>query len=409
MSKTKEKLRFQNAKRKLSELIPTEWNPRRLTEKQAEDLKKSLEKFDLAEVPVINLDGTIIAGHQRTKILHQLYGDIEIDVRIPSRQMSEAEVKEYNVRSNKNTGEWDFDLLANNFELEDLIDWGFSENELAFLEPEIVEPEGDEDAIPEAPKEPVTVLGDLYEIGPHRLLCGDSTVITDVDKLMGGKKADMVFTDPPYGISIVSGSKIGGDKPFGSKKKRGTDGSSNIVKANNYAPIAGDDSIDIAIEAIQIIHALDPKVQIIWGGNYYANHLPNSSCWLVWDKKNSGNFADCELAWTNQKTAVRLFSHMWNGMIKESEHGQKRVHPTQKPVALAEWVFLEYGKEGDAVIDLFLGSGSTMVAAHKTNRICYGMELSPQYCDVIVKRMHKAYPTLEIKRNGEEIDLSNYE
>ncbi len=127
------KLTFLNDRKHLSELIPAEWNPRQLTEKQKKDLEKSLVKFGLAEVPVINLDGMIIAGHQRTKILFELNGDIEIDVRVPSRLMTDKEVKEYNIRSNKNTGEFDFDALANNFEIDELIDWGFMPADLINL------------------------------------------------------------------------------------------------------------------------------------------------------------------------------------------------------------------------------------------------------------------------------------
>ena len=130
---------------------------------------------------------------------------------------------------------------------------------------------------------------------------------------------------------------------------------------------------------------------IFWGGNHYASSLPSSSCWIVWDKKNAGNdFADAELAWTNQKTAVRIFEHMWNGMLKASERGESRVHPTQKPVALAEWCFEHYGKLGDKVIDLFGGYGSTLIACEKTGRTGYLMEMSPAYCDVIIQRWENA-------------------
>jgi len=286
---------------------------------------------------------------------------------------------------------WDEEALR--VELEDLAgDFcaliGFSEDELAALLAEAAVEEGltDEDEVPEPPAEPVTRLGDVWIMGKHRLMCGDSTSIDAVDALMQGGKADMVFTDPPYGISIVKGSKVGGDKPFGSKDSRGTDGATNVVKANLYAPIAGDDTIDVAIEAIQVIKTLGAKVEIIWGGNYYAQALENSSCWIVWDKENTGNFADAELAWTNQKTAVRIFKHMWDGMVKASEHGQKRVHPTQKPVKLAEWCFEQYGAECETVLDLFSGSGSTLIACETSGKTGYMMELSPHYCDVIVKR-----------------------
>ena len=159
-----------------------------------------------------------------------------------------------------------------------------------------------------------------------------------------------------------------------------------MIQSSNFSPVAGDDSIDVAVEAIHVISTLGAKVEIIWGGNYYASHLANSSCWVVWDKQNSGNFADCELAWTNQTTAVRKFEHMWNGMVKASEHGEKRVHPTQKPVALAEWCIDSYGEQCETVLDLFGGSGFTLIACENKNKTAFIMELSEAYCDVIVTR-----------------------
>jgi DNA modification methylase len=302
--------------------------------------------------------------------------------------LSDAQKKALVIADNKLAlnADWDTQILS--LELSELQDigfdldiLGFDANELnALLEPEEVEGLTDEDAVPEVPEEPKTKLGDIYQLGNHRLMCGDSTSIDAVEKLMDGQKADMVYTDPPYGISIVQGGSIGGSKPFGSV------GGGKLAKVGKYAPIAGDESIDVAVEAIQVIKTLNAKVEIIWGGNYYANNLENSSCWIVWDKENTGNFADAELAWTNQKTAVRIFKHMWNGMLKDSERGQKRVHPTQKPVALAEWCFGQYGNECLTVLDLFGGSGSTLIACETQNKKGYIMELSPNYCDVIVKR-----------------------
>jgi DNA modification methylase len=264
---------------------------------------------------------------------------------------------------------------------------GFSTDEInALLTPTVVEGLTDEDAVPEVPENPVTKLGDVWVLGKHRLMCGDSTSVDAVEKLMDGNKVEMVFTDPPYGISIVSGGgKVGGSGAFGGKKNEKKD-KSNIIESSNFAPVAGDDSIDVAVEAIQVIATLGAKVEIIWGGNYYANSLPNSSCWLVWDKQNTGNFADCELAWTNQTTAVRKFEHMWNGMVKASEHGQKRVHPTQKPVALAAWCIEQYGEDCEVVLDLFGGSGFTLIACEQKKKKGYVMELSASYVDVIVQR-----------------------
>jgi 16S rRNA G966 N2-methylase RsmD len=376
----------------IDKLTPYARNSRTHSDEQISQLAASIKEWGWTTPVLVDEDGSIIAGHGRTLAAQRLKMT-EVPVMV-AKGWSDAKKRAYVIADNKlalNAG-WDNELLALEFsELQgmdfDLDLTGFTADEIAALMPEEIEPgKTDEDAVPEVPEQPVTVLGDVWILGKHRLMCGDSTSIDAVDKLMDGATVDMVYTDPPYGISIVKGSKVGGDKPFGSKDSRGTVGATNIVKANLYAPIAGDDTIDVALEAIQVIKTLSAKVEIIWGGNYYANALENSSCWIVWDKENTGNFADAELAWTNQKTAVRIFKHMWNGMVKASEHGQKRVHPTQKPVKLAEWCIQEYGDKCQNLLDLFCGSGSTLLACETKKKTGYMMELSPHYCDVIVKR-----------------------
>jgi 16S rRNA G966 N2-methylase RsmD len=376
----------------IDKLTPYARNSRTHSDEQISQLAASIKEWGWTTPVLVDEDGSIIAGHGRTLAAQRLKMT-EVPVMV-AKGWSDAKKRAYVIADNKlalNAG-WDNELLALEFsELQgmdfDLDLTGFTADEIAALMPEEIEPgKTDEDAVPEVPEQPVTVLGDVWILGKHRLMCGDSTSIDAVDKLMDGATVDMVYTDPPYGISIVKGSKVCGDKPFGSKDSRGTVGATNIVKANLYAPIAGDDTIDVALEAIQVIKTLSAKVEIIWGGNYYANALENSSCWIVWDKENTGNFADAELAWTNQKTAVRIFKHMWNGMVKASEHGQKRVHPTQKPVKLAEWCIQEYGDKCQNLLDLFCGSGSTLLACETKKKTGYMMELSPHYCDVIVKR-----------------------
>lgn len=376
----------------IEKLVPYAKNSRTHSEEQVAQIAASIREWGFTTAVLVDESGSIIAGHGRVMAARKL-GMASLPVMVAAG-WTDAQKRAYVIADNKlalNAG-WDNELLA--LELGELGDLGFdldlvgfTDEEIAALMPEQIEPgQTDEDATPEVPENPVTVLGDVWVLGKHRLMCGDSTSIDAVDKLMDGQKADMVYTDPPYGISIVKGSKVGGDKPFGSKDNRGTVGATDVVKANLYAPIAGDDTTDVAIEAIQVIKTLSAKVEIIWGGNYYAQALENSSCWIVWDKENTGNFADAELAWTNQKTAVRIFKHMWNGMVKASEHGQKRVHPTQKPVKLAEWCFEQYGAECKTVLDLFCGSGSTLVACESSGKTGCMMELSPHYCDVIIKR-----------------------
>jgi DNA modification methylase len=174
----------------------------------------------------------------------------------------------------------------------------------------------------------------------------------------------MVYTDPPYGVNIVNGQgKIG-------------------LSNNKYEPIIGDDSTQTAIDSYNLCVSLNIPILVFWGGNYYSSALKDSQGWIVWDKDNGKtSFADCELAWTNQNRATRIFKHMWNGNARASEGGQKRVHPTQKPIELALWCFKEYASDSKTVLDLFGGSGST--------RRCFMMELSPNYCDVIIARWEK--------------------
>jgi DNA modification methylase len=252
------------------------------------------------------------------------------------------------------------------------------------LEEEVEKLEANEDDFDATPPEtPITVLGDLYEIGEHRLLCGDSTDSDQVAKLMNGSKADMVFTDPPYGISH-SGKGIKGS-----------------ATENDFGEILNDDDVSIAIDNFNLVSSLFPNATLIyWGANYYPNCFPNGYGWLFWDKDREGNtFSGGEIAFVNKGVRFDVFKHRWHGMIKASEIGEKRVHPTQKPIELVKFCFENYNA-GNLVADFFLGSGSTMVASHQLKRKCYGMELDCRYADVIVKRMVKLDPTLTIKRNG---------
>jgi len=199
-------------------------------------------------------------------------------------------------------------------------------------------------------------------------------------------KAELLLTDPPYGISVVSANKkVGGDKPFGSK---GSNDAHNVIKANEYAEIIGDNTTDAAKENYNIMQEYT-KNQIIFGGNYFTDFLPPSRCWLVWDKENTGNFADAELAWTSFDKGVKLYKFMWNGLVREGSReieGKTRVHPTQKPVGMLSKILDDFTKENDIVVDCFGGSGSTLLACEQLNRQCRMMELDPHYCDVIIKR-----------------------
>tara|TARA_B100001939_G_scaffold345133_1_gene361036 strand:+ start:693 stop:1847 length:1155 start_codon:yes stop_codon:yes gene_type:complete len=355
------------------DLVMAEYNPRQLTKDQYTQLKDSIMRFGLVDPLIVNKNkerkNILVGGHQRLRIAKEMGVEsipcVEVDLTLDQE-------KELNIRLNKNVGEWDFDALANYFDVGELTEWGFSNDDLQFYEDEPKQGLIDDDEIPEV-EEPITQAGDLWILGEHRLLCGDATKKEDVDLLMDGQKADMVFTDPPYGINEK-----------GDRSSRG-----GLAKGNNLKSFI-DDSIMYAVKSYNILNDLDIKIQIWFGANYYCHFLPMTNNWLVWDKrveqKQHDTQSDCELAWVKtNKSSVRIFRHLWKGLMKDSEKTQKRVHPTQKPIALAEWCFQNYGKP-KTVLDVFLGSGSTLIACEKTNRKCYGMEIDPHYCDVIVKR-----------------------
>jgi site-specific DNA-methyltransferase (adenine-specific)/modification methylase len=160
-----------------------------------------------------------------------------------------------------------------------------------------------------------------------------------------------------------------------------------VIAVGKYMPVTNDDTTETAIAAYRLLASLFPSAaQVWWGGNYYANELPPSPCWLVWDKENTGNFADCELAWTNQKTAVRIFRHQWNGMLRDSER-ERRIHPTQKPAALAAWCFDKYTEPAALILDPFCGGGMTVAGAEQSGRRVYAVEMETHYIACVLERM----------------------
>lgn len=179
---------------------------------------------------------------------------------------------------------------------------------------------------------------------------------------MNGEKADMVFTDPPYGMSAVS--------------------KSGVLSKRYKTDIMNDETNEVATKAFLLCQKMFTNAkQVWWGANYYTECLPSAECWIVWDKNNgASDQTDCELAWTNFRSVVRQFT-----LASEK---QNRVHPTQKPVRLIAQIFNKFDKEGNnkTVLDLFGGSGSTLIACEQLNRVCYMAELDPKYCDVIIKR-----------------------
>jgi len=372
----------------VKELKPHPKNRNKHSKEQIERLAKILEYQGWRyPIKVSNQTGFITSGHGRLMAAQKLSLK-EVPV---SYQDYESEEQEYaDVQSDNAIASWaELDLSGINLDLQELgPDFDLDLLGIKDFTLDVSEKgQCDEDEVPEQ-VEPKTKLGDLYRLGNHRLLCGDSTNASMVSTLVGSERIDMVFTDPPYGISVVNGSGISGSKPFGSVgAANGT--CKRIIKAGVYKQIENDDTTETAVDAVNLLLSMKLKVYCFWGANHYASALPDSQKWVVWNKNTTGNFADCELAWTNLEGRVQKFDHTWNGLIKASERQEKRCHPTQKPIALAEWCFKELDPEGKNVIDLFGGSGSTLIASEKTNRKCFMMELDPHYCDVIVARWEK--------------------
>jgi 16S rRNA G966 N2-methylase RsmD len=367
-------------------------NPRIIKDDKFKKLVASIREFPkMLEIRpiVVNDDMIVLGGNMRLKAIKEL-GLTEAPV-IKISDLTDEQQRQFIIKDNAGFGEWDWNMLANEWDTDELEKWGLDLPDFVQTELEAVE---DDFEVNENTETDI-VIGDLFEIGEHRLLCGSSIDSDAVSRLINNNKIDLVFTDPPYGISVVQGSTVGGNKGFGNV------GGGKIVKSKVYSEIIGDDTTDTAREFYSTCISLGMENFIIWGGNYFTDFLTPSMCWIVWDKENTGNFADVELAWTSFNKAAKLYKWQWNGMIRKGDkniEGKTRVHPTQKPVGLFGDIFNDF--EFKICFDGFLGSGSTMVASHQLKRKCYGMELDPKYCQVIIDRMKKLDDSLVIKRNG---------
>jgi DNA modification methylase len=382
---------------KLSAIKPNPDNPRLIKDEKFKKLVQSINDFpkmmELRPI-IIDDDNIILGGNMRYRALQELkMKDIPDEWVKKASDLTDEEKKQFIIKDNVGFGEWNYDQLANEWNAEDLDRWGLDIPSFD-TEPEQIEAVEDDYEIPDTIKTDI-VLGDLFEIGQHRLLCGDSTKIDDVEKLMNGKKADMVFTDPPYGMFLDT------DYSGMSGKDR---------KGKTYDKVIGDNE-DFSPELINTIFAcFDYCDEIfIWGVDYYFNLIPNfkDGSLIVWDKTLGTNGdadynSEFELAWSRTPHKKEVIHFNWFRYFGLSSQDIKtREHPTQKPLQIITDLLDKYCK-GKIVADIYGGSGSTMVACHQTKRICYMQELDPKYCEVILQRMLKLDPTLEIKRNGEK-------
>ena len=380
----------------LNKIIPYIRNPRK-NENAVEKVASSIKEFGFRQPIVVDAENVIIAGHTRFEAAKRLGLDV-VPIHVADG-LTEQQAKAYRIADNRvgQEAEWDYDLLK--LELEELDNpelTGFDEDELNGILAEVGEgmasEEGltDPDEVPEAPEVPFTVSGDLWELGYHRVLCGDATKAEEVERLMDGSKADMVFTDPPYGIAMQRSGRIKGDASMGEAE--------NIIA--------------LAVDNIYITSKTDSAWYIWVGFRAYAfaskcvsKYKKVSNC-IVWKKPSigmghKGYRFQHELCVFSGEVENRSMSDVW-----EFGRDASGIHPTIKPVDLVSYGLSNSTKSEDIVLDPFLGSGSTLIACQKTGRKCYGMEIDPQYCDVIITRWSEFTGKDDLLLNGKPFKWS---
>jgi len=371
-------------------------NPRVIKDDKFDKLVQSIKDFpQMLEIRpiVVNDDMIVLGGNMRLKACKEA-GLKEVPI-IKASDLTEEQQREFIIKDNVGFGEWDWEQLKE-WDGEELEAWGLDVPD--FEADQVLEAE--EDDFNESPPEnPITVLGDLYEIGEHRLLCGDSTDSDQVAKLMNGEKADMVFTDPPYKIETEGGCKgITGE----ALRKQGKD----IEFISDFNPSDFLNTMPLVFENKRMNAYVFCNKDLLPDYLVWARDSGYSFNVLIWKKPNAipigdSHRPDIEYLLLFRKSAI------WNNSLKDVNYSrclefnrESGLHPTMKPIELISNEMKISSNVNSLIVDFFLGSGSTMVASHQLKRKCYGMELDPKYCDVILRRMIKLDPTLTVKRNG---------
>jgi DNA modification methylase len=343
---------------------------------------------------VVNEDMVVLGGNMRLKALKELgYKEVPDEWVKSAKDLTDDEIRRFIIADNVGFGEHDWELLANEWDAAELADWGLDIP--GFEVDEVLEAEEDDYEVPNEIETDI-VLGDLFEIGEHRLLCGDSTDSEQVAKLMNGQKAELVFTDPPYGNG--SSGKYG----------RGQLGVRTILNDDSFKCVNDFFNLRICDAYVFFLQWRTFKDAL--------ETLENNDLQLktiaVWDKKNAGlnGAGGMSEQWEAIIVAGNIkYSRFGGNVFNISREQKKRIdspHPHQKPIELLNDL-LEYFKDYKLLVDPFSGSGSTMVAAHQLKRKCYGMELDPKYCQVIIDRMRKLDPNIVIKRNGQILEKTH--
>lgn len=368
-------------------------NYRKHNKQNLDLIKKSVSEVGLGRSVVIDNENEIVCGNGLVSTLDkntpikviETDGSELVVVKRTDLNTNDEKRKQLAIMDNSTSDSSEFDLesLQTDFDVEQLQDWGLDVEFESLEEQEIIE-----DEVPEE-VETKCKLGDIWQLGNNRLMCGDSTSITDVEKLMDGAKADMVFTDPPYGMGL--------NTDYSSMKSEIFKGG---IGGHKYEEGIVDNFKPEMISTIFIYFNYVKEI-FLWGADYFAELLPdkNDGSWIVWDKRANGNdnigqdlssdkmYGSCfELCWSKNKHKRDIARIKWAGIFGMYGEDKKRFHPTQKPQALVKWFLDRYSKENQSIVDLFGGSGSTLIACEQLDRKCYMMELDPKYCDVILQR-----------------------
>lgn len=397
----------------VNDLIPQKINPRVINSKQLKDLQKSLEKYNLVEIPAIDLDGTILAGHQRIKVLKILgRGEEVIDVRQPNRKLTEEESKEYLIASNALGGDWDFELLKE-FNIDMLTEIGFDPNDLATIWDDVVVPEEDFDEEQELKniKEPRTKLGDVISLGAHRIICGDSTDPIVLAKLFKEKKTSMIYADPVYNIDLDYDKGLGGKQNYGGNviDKISDQEYINLLRKSMQTALQFSKqdchvfywNTEQQIWIIQTLYrelGIENKRVCLWVKNGH-NPTPGvafNKCYEpciygtigrpYLSKKEQGLTEIMNKEITTGNDSIDQLNTIWaEKRLKSSDYR----HATSKPPELHEKAIRRCTLPNDIIFDGFMGSGSTLIACEQLKRVVYGVELEPIFCDLIIRRYEK--------------------
>jgi DNA modification methylase len=424
-------LEWTTEKRKVKDLIPYEYNPRMLSETKKQKLRDSLEKFNLAEIPAINTDNIIIAGHQRVLVLMEIgRGDELIDVRVPNRELTEQEFKEYNIRSNVAVGDWDIDILNTIFDDIDLMSLGLNVDEIQLPEdtlPAHMQEESESDFDPEPPKDPISVLGDVYEFRSlqkklvHRIVCGDSTAPEVYASLLQNEQFQLLVTDPPYNINYEGGTK---DKLKIMNDNMSSDDFYTFLYGFyrecflNAVPGAAIYVFHADTEGINFRKALKDagfklsqclvwlKNSIVMGRqDYQWKHEPCLQGEVPVPEPEPLTHEPVLYGW-KEGAAHNWYSDRKQTTILEfSRPFRSKEHPTMKPLDMIVYLIKNSSKQREIVGDSFSGSGTTLIACEISWRQARVIELDPRFVDVNVNRyikyMRENHLQFEVLKNGQ--------